>query len=678
MKQKTTSFFLVLILFVSLLPAGITSAASLSPVGGRILYDTGFTGLTLTDETVYAQGAEVGLLDDLRGNVKNDGSFDVTFYGWCIGDITYQPGDRIAMTAEGLVATAVWVRGIFVDPLYTGGDSDGSVAKPYTDVDQAYLALIQAAAYSYGYEAISLYLLSDTEWVVDKYTLSTAYAADDTAILYGNTTYDPETGEPIYNYYNIRIRGAAVPVLFTAADDNIILQFTDPQSPKLVYYHTMSGEFVMDGISLRMDTKQVTRFLPIKNGTFGPRFSVYGVNTTAFNGSSGKYGIYVDMASQSMTHIKVRMYGGIFAFVYPGNGSAARSAEIILGTPYSRVYLNFIAPGNRNINSTDVMDLYHCKANRIIIGGIDTLGNMTYSNTQTYILRPNAEVSAIYDYYSTASANNATYCQNASRSLIFDGYSGSIAWYHLGLNNTDVANGVNRIELKNNATITFTHTNPRLKTGGVFHMESGSSLTAESLLPVGLVNTNGTETVYPYTEVLTGIDYTFNGSIWYGICGNTLGSSIRVKTPYGIRFGFEIDEADIENKTGLTVTRKGVLMIPQTILNGDLCHTTSSVLEIEATLPLSANNPNQFTACLVDSISNPGVGWLETWANVSFATRGYAVLSNGAVLYTDYVINSIQNIWDILEARSGISDSDDWSAFLDVPVQNQTGVTNLV
>ena len=207
MKQKTTSFFLVLILFVSLLPAGITSAASLSPVGGRILYDTGFTGLTLTDETVYAQGAEVGLLDDLRGNVKNDGSFDVTFYGWCIGDITYQPGDRIAMTAEGLVATAVWVRGIFVDPLYTGGDSDGSVAKPYTDVDQAYLALIQAAAYSYGYEAISLYLLSDTEWVVDKYTLSTAYAADDTAILYGNTTYDPETGEP-YTIITISASGA--------------------------------------------------------------------------------------------------------------------------------------------------------------------------------------------------------------------------------------------------------------------------------------------------------------------------------------------------------------------------------------------------------------------------------------------------------------------------------------
>ncbi len=679
MKKRVLSFVLTMTMLLALLPAGLVSVAATQPQAGKILYDCGY-GLTIIDDTVYSVGDEVCLKDDLRGQLQHDGLYDVTFYGWEIDEVTYQPGDRIPMSETGLVAHAVWVRAVCVDANATGENADGSREHPFNDPDEAYLYLIQLADDSNSsYDAIAFYLLSDVEWIIDDYVTTTNFEYDDTILLYGTLKTDSNTGNTYYDYYCFRMRGVDLPVLFTAASDDTVLQFTDPQETKMVTYFNVYGEVLFDGITMKMNTKQNTRFLPMRGATFGMRFTIAGVTESQRTGVAGSYGIFLDFTSQSSAHLCQRVYGGIYQYIIYGHSNASYSSEIFVGTVDSRVVVGRINGANSTMKSTDLLHLYNCYLpDGLIIGALDNYGNVSCYNKVTAILYAGAKVNNIYDFGSANTANNPNYLANVKRNLIFDGFSGGVKWNHLPLTNNSTANGLDAIVLKNGAQVKITGVSPTVRDGGTLSIEQGSSFASESLLPVGVSMVDGKEVALPYGILENGVEYTFEKNLWLATFGDTLGCSIRVKEPYGLRFGFEMDSAVAEALTGRTVLRRGVLMVPEVLLTSQaLTRETQNIIDVNAPLPISPDKPNQFTGCLVDSLESPNVAWLDIWANVIFLSRGYLLLDDGGVIYTDVIRNSIQNVWDILDSKSEFDENDDWSDFVGVEVKNETGVTDI-
>ena len=101
---------------------------------------------------------------------------------------------------------------------------------------------------------------------------------------------------------------------------------------------------------------------------------------------------------------------------------------------------------------------------------------------------------------------------------------------------------------------------------------------------------------------------------------------------------------------GQKVTEKGVLIIRDSMLSGDLTLDTENVLKIVAGKAISLEQPNFFTGVLVDtaSVSESSEAWLDTWADVEFTARAYFELEDGTVIYSDAVTKSITSVREAL------------------------------
>ncbi len=391
--------------------------------------------------------------------------------------------------------------------------------------------------------------------------------------------------------------------------------------------------------------------------------------------NTSKNAIGVDFGSLAMEEATVRIYGGTFSFVYLGTGSSQKICNLIVGNGTNEPKINLLCLNNSN----------QANQNYATINS-GTISNLSFSypgtaynnNASMSVTVKGGIITHIRDFESA-------YCDydhllNSTRTLIFDGWNGEFTYAHKNIGPAAdkpgiYANGLDHIQLINGASVKILGSPIYVKahSEGIVFVDKTSSLKPGSLGFVGISNdfTSG-ETTVALSAIEKGLPMLWDGSSWFSTYGTPLGSSIRLISPFGIRFGFEADIANLESMTNTTVVKKGVLIIPGHILDHrQLSITTDRVLNIVATLPLSPSQPNVFTGCLIDSTESSTTAWLSTWKDVELYTRAYFMLSNGVTLYSSVIHNSIQGVWNTLDATDQLDSKDSWSSFIPLEIKNQ-------
>ncbi len=583
-------------------------------------YETGYDSVKIDGSFGGFAGNRIVLSDALRGQVVTDAGKELTFFGWNIDGKFYDAGDGYVLGESDATATAVWVPAIFVDPTYAGGNSDGSKAKPFVKVADAYAALKTLLASS---DAVggAVYLLSDA--VMD--------AEPDTSFA------------PVSNIPSLEDAGK--PVLFTAANKTIKFT-TDNES----YSNTLHflGSVMFDNLTLRVKGTTFIRLTPAKDAYFGPNF--------AFEQPSGYRVVYLDGQNQNVEEVTYKIYNGTFSLVCFGSNftkTTYAKQNVYVGTGESTS-----APTVSNLFANTIATFVNAKVElrsgtvtNAILG--TNYGNAAYSNAQPfgewiYVVYNGMNIGNIRDAYSDGANQipaTTTYCANLTRTLIFDGYKGNIAYNHFANTNETVVNGINNVSFIGGAQVNFT-TNDVVVTSGSVYVEEGSSYTGKAIkgscihegneVQVALTPANGLNTWN------SDKDHTWTTDVY----GAALGAQIRVEAPYGIRFGFNGSTTALEAMLGQAVAEKGVLIIRDSMLDGALTLDTENVLKIVANKAYSLTQSAVFTGVLVDT---PDAGasskaWLETWKDVDFTARAYFKLADGSVIYSNSDTNSIAAI----------------------------------
>ncbi len=585
-------------------------------------YNTGFDGVALDKDFIGFAGDRIVLTDDLRGQVVTDAGNELTFFGWNIDGKFYDAGDGYVLGESNATATAVWVPAIFVDPTYAGDDSNGSRAKPFVKVGDAYAALKTLLASS---DAVggAVYLLSDA--VMDAET---------------DISFAPVSNIPT-------LEDAGKPVLFTAVNNTI--KFTTDNGTFSNTLHIL-GSVMFDNLTLRVKGTTFIRMTPAKDAYFGPNF--------AFEQTSGYRAVYLDGQNQNVEEVTYKIYDGKFDMLVWGS-------NLITNT---QVKLNiFVGTGNADSNPTIgnvAVNAIACVADakvefrsgtvtNLVFG--TTYGNATYKARQpignmTCVVYEGMTVGNVRDAYSDATnylPAIAEYCANLSKTLVFDGYKGDINYYHYTNTNTTVVNGINNVSFIGGAQVNFTNQDVVVVNGANasanVYIEAGSSYTGNiqgscihdgAEMQVKLTPANG------FNAWNSDKNHTWTN----GTYGAALGAQKRTVAPHGIRFGFAGSTSALEAMLGQALQEKGVLLIPTDLLEGDLNLNTADALKVEAKVALSLKESNVFTAMLVDDLINSDSTWLDKWNDVEFTACAYFKLDDDSVVYSNSIVRCIADI----------------------------------
>jgi hypothetical protein len=400
-----------------------------------------------------------------------------------------------------------------------------------------------------------------------------------------------------------------------------------------------------------------TRFVPRYDLYFGPNFSV---SNTALTTGNPAQSVGIDSQSHTNANFIGRVYGGIWDFFYLGSSSAARSETFYVGTGESDLTVNLIAINNITSRSKSLAYIHSGTVTNLHVASIDNIDSTKNPNGRvvtgslTYVVKGGI-INKILDYNRESDQNHATrtnpYCENLVRTLVFDGYIGSVGYDHLAviLN----ANGLDNLSFINGANVTFTGENIVMKANanGIVYKDAGSSFVGVSIQGIKSNYTSG-ESLGSTMTVASGFSV-WNGDAWSNSenAGAVLGASIRTTAPYGIRFGFELNGETLGYMLGKSVSSVHFLIIPTELLTGSLSVSTENVLDIPITSVLSATQPDVFTGVLTDDITSSSTEWLDVWKDIEFTARAYYVfvLEDGTIYYSATIARSIQNVWDALQ-----------------------------
>ncbi|HCG36341.1 MAG TPA: hypothetical protein DER23_08365, partial [Clostridiales bacterium] len=504
--------------------------------GYKINYITGYesasTPVSLVDEKAYATGSEAILSNDLCHTVVTDeNGIEVGFYGWMVDNKFYHAGDSVQVNLTTPPVKAVWAPVVFVDANYAGGDSDGTFDKPFTNADLTHGALnaVWSAYPSYSYGIVCF--KADYVWDARNSTLATV----------------PDTKQHMLN-----LAAADKPILYRGVSDDVILSFWDSNATKTIYYVGTLGETGFDGLAVRMATKSQTRFFPSYDLYFGPNFSVC---LTALDPSNPAKTVGIDPMNQIDTHFVGRVYGGAWDFIYTGINSSSRSQTYYIGTGESDLTVNVIANNNINSKCKSLVYINSGTVKLLHVAAIDKINSSNYgrvvTGSLTYVFKGGI-IQRIRDYHDESQQNHATrtnpYCENLVRTLVFDGYIGSVGYDHLAVNLN--ANGLDNLSFINGANVTFTGENIVMKANanGIVYKDAGSSFVGVSIQGIKSNYTSG-ESLGSTMTVASGF------SVWNGDAWNT---------PVSAKFITGYDEVSIPEM----ITTEG----SKVILPNDLCH----------------------------------------------------------------------------------------------------------
>ncbi len=599
-----------------------------------VKYLTGYAGVSLPD-TLTTLGSKVILPNDLRHTIVTDSNgIEVGFYGWMVHDKFYFAGETVYADANGLTATAVWVPVLTVDANYAGGDGNGTLAKPYTTAEDAYLGLESIWEAYPAYEAGIVNFATDYVW--DAMTPGGVFN-------YGSNTSS--------GTYQANLNAASKFILFQGASDTVKLTFADLKTDKTLYYFSFDSPVGFDGISLEFIARPNISFRISQRYDlyFGPNYS---------NGSL-TIGLEV-LYNRTGSVMNTWLYGGRWGFVYCGSGNASLTQNVFFGTGLSNPSTSLLVINNSPVKSVDNVIISSGTVSTLQIGAIDSMnvaGGKAVSG-EIHVTIRGGIIPEIKDFNKELDQNNTTrinkYCENLVRTLVFDGFSGTTKYSHLATYMTVdqvrqyYGNGLDNLSFINGSNVTFTGSAIAMKANlnGVVYIESGSSVTGTIN---GIVADTANETVVAATSLAAGTNI-WNGTAWSNTSnvGVALGAQIRVEAPYGIRFGFEGNKNAMSAMLGSKVTASGVLIIPTQMLTGQLSISTANVLNIANEYALSANQPDIFTGVLTDDPTSTASSesWLTAWKDVPFTARAYFTLEDGTTVYTDTIARSIQDVWN--------------------------------
>ncbi len=634
-------------------------------------YGIGFANsLPANPSLIYPRGPFT--LPDESGNIISGiaGTPDITFYGWKSGEMMYYAGDYVNVPQRGMVFTAVWAAVTYLDPNYAGGDSDGTEEKPYTCVNTALPAMKTFGENDSIFDYQAICFLDHYVWDMD----------DNTNEIYtysSNATYTNYMAKPLSTLTGLLLMGETPETLLTF------------QSPTVFYMQFLS-ELQFNHIQVKLDTYTTTRWhYSNENLIFGPSFT----NTATTSNTVGNRMWLVETSSQTTQSASARVYGGNWNYFYLGNGNSNLTCNIYFGSAISSPALTNVAINNMSSSCDTNLYIYSGTITYLCMASLSTVARTQKGSLNYYI--KGGTISNIRDYSVTACENDC--CENLVKNLVFDGWTGQFTFGHqnVGPRYTteqpgktywnysggyyyyygDYATGLSSVSFLNGSSVKINGSPIHMKAhpNAVVYMSEDSALQSGSLLFTGVSNdfTQGESLIASPTTIHPRLSLIWDGYSWQYHFGEVLGAAIRVRTPYGIRFGFEADLTELAALTGKTVVSKGVLIIPQPLLESSLDVNSPYVLNVPVTKPLSSEHLNQFTGCLVDSLQNPGIDWLTTWANIKFVSRAYFTLSDGSKIYTETVTRSVQDIWDILDT-SVVLDETDWTDFDKIPVKNET------
>ena len=353
-----------------------------------------------------------------------------------------------------------------------------------------------------------------------------------------------------------------------------------------------------------------------------------------------------------------RIYGGAWDYFYLGSTSEVKTETYYVGTGESDLTVNLIAINNIASRSKSFAYINSGTVTNLHVASIDNIDSTKNPNGRivrgslTYVVKGGI-INKILDYNRESDQNHATrtnpYCENLVRTLVFDGYIGSVGYDHLAviLN----ANGLDNLSFINGANVTFTGENIVMKANanGIVYKDAGSSFVGVSIQGIKSNYTSG-ESLGSTMTVASGFSV-WNGDAWSNSenAGAVLGASIRTTAPYGIRFGFELNGETLGYMLGKSVSSVHFLIIPTELLTGSLSVSTENVLDIPITSVLSATQPDVFTGVLTDDITSSSTEWLDVWKDIEFTARAYYVLEDGTIYYSATIARSIQNVWDALQ-----------------------------
>ncbi len=483
-------------------------------------------------------------------------------------------------------------------------------------------------------------------------------------LLLDDTTVTPADGTNFKNSgsSDVVLAALGVPVLFTAEDPDTLLVFNTLARIQML----LLDSTLFDNISVAVATDYATdptlyvRVYPSKDFYFGPM-----VKTPVLGDGSTHDTWLLDGDNVALNSVDYKIYNGDFEYIMLGDSSSTQAKVVNLhfgnGTVDSKPYAKQLyTTGLSNVNSVITAQFRSGTVYDLRLGKASNKVGKIFSGDLIYRVYSGVSINQIVDY-TTNALGDKDFFGNMARTLVFDGYVGSIKYVHgpadaaVNGDNGGIPNGLDAIAFLNGANVTFTENAVRVVSrsngfGNVYVDETSS------FGGLGIVGSyydtdlqkqvNGSA-----LEATSGTLYTWHGSGWMtDIYGKSLGAQVRVEAPYGIRFGFMGSTAALEAMVGQKVTEKGVLIIRSSLLAGDLTLETENSLKIVANKAFSLTHPNLFTGVLVDTAdaSASSEAWLQEWKNVNFTARAYFTLADGSVIYTDTDTTTIQDVLNAL------------------------------
>ncbi len=585
-------------------------------------YQTGYDSVKFDVTAGGLAGTRLVLSDALRGQVVTDAGKELTFYGWNINGKFYDAGDAYVLGESDVIAAAVWVPAIFVDPAYAGGDSDGSRTKPFVSALDAYAAAVAAEG-----DAIAVVLLANA---------TMTQTAESSFDMVGTATGFADAGKR---------------VLLTAVSSDITLTIDSGSSSS---YVRIFNSIMFDNLTLHATTSSAAyiRLLPAKDIYFGPNFIFAQPTGLKYFGLDGMY--------QEASEVIYKIYNGAVNFVYLGTSIVSTEqtkANALIGTgeETSKPEIDLVSVNTLSAVVSAKVDFRSGIIKRGMLGATKGgAGDTSYATKQPsgdFIFTVYSGVTelCLMDSWTGVNPGLSSYCANLSRTLVFDGYVGNVKYIHYSAANGIFANGIDNIAFINGAKVNFTNNDvvvaARANGVGSVYVESGSSYSGKVIK--GAYINESAEAFVDFTPVVGKIN-AFNGTAWTtDTYGAALGAQIRVEAPYGIRFGFVGSNAALEAMLGQAVVEKGVLVIRSSLLEGKLTLDTENVLKIVAEKAHSLKQYNCFNGVLVDT-ADAGASseaWLEAWENVDFTACAYFTLADGTVLYSNSTQNNIAGVY---------------------------------
>ncbi len=602
--------------------------------GYTLNYVTGYNGLTI-DPVLFASDIRHVLPNDLRHvTMTDENGIEVGFYGWDVEGAFHFAGETIDLGGCSVIATAVWV------PILHVGASDDATAM--------YNSLETVWENYPGYMAGIICFEENYTWDISGFA------------------HPSGRHEPLF-------AARTKPVLFVGKTNEVQLNLQDfdegASATKGAFYYGFESFVGFDGLTLTRQGRDVTagRLTPRAGMYFGPDYRYVVTHSKQTLGLDA-------MASKSS--VEYFVFGGDWGFVYTNaqSGDQDRTHRVFIGGKTTAI--GTIALNNIHSYSSDYVQIDGGAVDVLKFASLDSLNDPAgkINRGKFIVTLRGGNVKNIYDHNGaetnngSKAVNNRTnkFCWDLERTLIFDGYTGSITYSHMttylpdGQGSATPAefypNGLDNLILKNGSNVTFKghSVHMKAKNTATVYVSEDSVLTG-NVVGVATIPTDDTPNVVgddsnaTLLEIAVGKFTEWDGSAAesYSLddAVRALGVSIRLESPYGIRFGYEFNQLAYEHVTGLEVVSKGALLIPAAILGDkELTRDVADALDVACTVALSEAEPNRYNVILVDSREDSDAAWLKAWKGVDFVSRSYIELSDGTTIYSVETERSIEYV----------------------------------